>query len=102
MGMSVGGKKGGTMVSINITPYIDILLVLLIIFMIITPIRQMELDVRVPQASTDTGPATPDPSLIVVSISDRTKTCSSARVRICLTATSFVSLTLPRARVWAI
>ena len=71
MGMSVGGKKGGTMVSINITPYIDILLVLLIIFMIITPIRQLELDVRVPQASADDGPAVADPNLIVVSISER-------------------------------
>ena len=70
MGMDVGGKKGGPMVNINMTPYIDILLVLLIIFMIITPIRQMELDVKVPQASADTGPAVPDPSLIVVSISE--------------------------------
>ena len=69
MGMSVGDKKK-TMSDINITPYIDILLVLLIIFMIITPIRQLDLEVKVPQASTDTGPAEPDPNVIVVSISD--------------------------------
>jgi len=69
MGMSVGGKKG-VMVNINMTPYIDILLVLLIIFMVITPIAQMDLKVKVPQASADTGPSTPDPSVIVVSISD--------------------------------
>lgn len=69
MGMNVGGK-GGAMANINITPYIDILLVLLIIFMVITPIRQMDLEVKVPQASSDTGPSTPDPSVIVVSISD--------------------------------
>ena len=69
MSMSVG-NKGGALSNINITPYIDILLVLLIIFMVITPIRQMDLDVKVPQASDGGGPAVPDPSVIVVSISD--------------------------------
>jgi len=58
------------MANINITPYIDILLVLLIIFMVITPIRQMDLDVKVPQASESDKPAAPDPSMIVVSISE--------------------------------
>jgi len=69
MGMSIGGK-GGAMANINITPYIDILLVLLIIFMVITPIRQLDLEVKVPQSSSDTGPSAPDPNVIVVSISD--------------------------------
>ena len=69
MGMSLG-SKGGAMSNINITPYIDILLVLLIIFMVITPIRQMDLEVKVPQSSDDSGPAAPDPNVIVVSISD--------------------------------
>ena len=66
--MNVGGKKGA-MANINITPYIDILLVLLIIFMVITPIRQMDLDVKVPQTSDDSG-GPPDPSVIVVSIGE--------------------------------
>ena len=69
MGMSVGGK-GGAMANINITPYIDILLVLLIIFMVITPIVQRDIEVKVPQSSNDSGPAAPDPSVIVVAISD--------------------------------
>lgn len=68
MSMNVGGKKGA-MANINITPYIDILLVLLIIFMVITPIRQMDLDVKVPQTSDDSG-GPPDPSVIVVSIGE--------------------------------
>lgn len=68
MGMNVSGKKGA-MADINITPYIDILLVLLIIFMVITPIRQMDLDVKVPQTSNDTEGAI-DPSVIVVSIDE--------------------------------
>ena len=62
------------MSDINITPYIDILLVLLIIFMVITPVRQMDLDVKVPQTSQDQGPI--DPSVIVVSIGE------SARIAI--------------------
>jgi biopolymer transport protein TolR len=68
MAMNVGGKKGA-MADINITPYIDILLVLLIIFMVITPIRQMDLDVKVPQTSDEPN-AEPDPSVIVVTVSD--------------------------------
>lgn len=58
------------MADINITPYIDILLVLLIIFMVITPIRQMDLDVKVPQTSNDSSPGAVDPSVIVVSIGE--------------------------------
>ena len=70
MGMAVGGKKGPKS-DINITPYIDILLVLLIIFMVITPVRQMDLDVKVPQSNEDTGkPPAPDPSVIVVSVGE--------------------------------
>jgi biopolymer transport protein TolR len=68
MSMNVGKKKGA-MSDINITPYIDILLVLLIIFMVITPIRQMDLDVKVPQTSNDAN-AAPDPSVIVVSVGE--------------------------------
>jgi biopolymer transport protein TolR len=69
MSMNVSGKKGA-MASINITPYIDILLVLLIIFMVITPIKQMDLDVKIPQTSDSKVDATPDPSVIVVSVGE--------------------------------
>ena len=69
MSMAVGTKKGPKS-DINITPYIDILLVLLIIFMVITPVHQMDLDVKVPQPPADNAPATPDPSVIVVSVGE--------------------------------
>jgi biopolymer transport protein ExbD len=71
MSMAVGGKKGPRC-DINITPYIDILLVLLIIFMVITPVRQMDLDVKVPQQSDTPPDQKPivDPSVIVVSIGE--------------------------------
>jgi biopolymer transport protein TolR len=70
MSMAVGGKKGPK-ADINITPYIDILLVLLIIFMVITPVRQMDLDVKVPQPPPPGQEnAAPDPSVIVVSVGE--------------------------------
>jgi biopolymer transport protein TolR len=69
MSMNIGGKKGA-MASINITPYIDILLVLLIIFMVITPIKQMDLDVKVPQTSDSKDTGAIDPSVIVVSVGE--------------------------------
>ena len=47
MGMTVGKK--GVRSDINITPYIDILLVLLIIFMVATPLKKFDEKVRVPQ-----------------------------------------------------
>ena len=38
MGMSTGGSSEGAVPQINVTPLIDVLLVLLIIFMVITPL----------------------------------------------------------------
>jgi len=61
------------MADINITPYIDILLVLLIIFMVITPVRQMDLDVKVPQTSDNDKSSAVDPNVIVVSIGESAK-----------------------------
>ncbi|HNC96460.1 MAG TPA: biopolymer transporter ExbD, partial [Myxococcota bacterium] len=52
MGMSVGGKKGGAMADINVTPLVDVVMVLLIIFMVVTPMLSSGVDVKLPQAKT--------------------------------------------------
>lgn len=56
MGMHVGSK--GPQADINVTPLVDIVLVLLIIFMVITPLLSKQLPIEVPQkAEIDEPPA---------------------------------------------
>jgi biopolymer transport protein TolR len=67
MSMSVGGKKGGSMADINVTPMADIMIVLLIIFMVITPMLQKGVDVKLPSAA-NTKERKDEPKTIVVAV----------------------------------
>lgn len=67
MGMG-GGGGGGAVSEINVTPLIDVLLVLLIIFMVIVPVTPHGLDTLIPQPPKEHTDSLPDPSTIVVQI----------------------------------
>jgi biopolymer transport protein TolR len=60
------GERNGVIAAINIVPLIDILLVLLIIFMVISPVDSLGLTARIPQPSA--SPASTPESTIVVRV----------------------------------
>jgi len=54
MGMSTGGGGDGFLAEINVTPFVDVMLVLLIIFMVTAPMMTQGLEVDLPQTKTVT------------------------------------------------
>jgi len=70
MGMSGGGGGGGVQSEINVTPMVDIMLVLLIIFMVVTPFLQQGITVALPKGMTnpDVDPNIIKESSVVISI----------------------------------
>jgi biopolymer transport protein ExbD len=75
MGMSTGGNSGEATPNINVTPLIDVLLVLLIIFMVITPVKPSRFEAKVPaepknQQNLDVKP---NPLTLVIAINKATK-----------------------------
>ena len=68
MGMDVGGHSGGPKSEINVTPLVDVMLVLLIIFMILQPMLQMGYDVNVPPNTPSNVLPQANPEQIIVSL----------------------------------
>jgi len=60
MGMAVSGGEGGYVADINVTPMVDVMLVLLIIFMVIAPMLQSGVSVALPKSKYPE----PDPNII--------------------------------------
>ena len=72
MSMDVGGTKGGLKADINVTPLVDVMLVLLIIMMLIAPMLQQGVSVKLPQASnTADKPETQDQTVVAVTSDKR-------------------------------
>jgi biopolymer transport protein ExbD len=69
MAMTAGASRGGVQSDINVTPMIDVLLVLLIIFMITQPLSRMAMDVQVPPPDETKTTQTP-PNQIVLELAD--------------------------------
>jgi biopolymer transport protein TolR len=67
MAMDVGGAKGGIKSDINVTPLVDVMLVLLIIMMIVAPLLQKGAPVRLPTAANSVDkPETQDQTVVAV------------------------------------
>ena len=68
MGMTTGGSgRSKTVLSeINVTPLVDVMLVLLIMFMVTTPLMQQGLEVNVPKTAASGVEMTEEPFLLVI------------------------------------
>ena len=67
MAMDLGGAKGGVKSDINVTPLCDVMLVLLIIMMIVAPLLQQGVSVKLPVAGNTTDkPETQDQTVIAI------------------------------------
>jgi biopolymer transport protein TolR len=67
MAMSTGGDSGGLNSNINVTPLVDVMLVLLIIMMLIAPMLQQGVAVTLPEAgNTGDKPDTQDQTVVAI------------------------------------
>jgi biopolymer transport protein ExbD len=72
MGMNVGGKSGSIQNEINVTPLVDVVLVLLIIFLVTMPILMKRVTLEVPRTIEDTEQAPPGKTITVLIKADLT------------------------------
>jgi biopolymer transport protein TolR len=68
MAMSQGNPSTGLTNEINVTPMIDVLLVLLIIFMMVIPMSRKAIDLQLPDPTPDNTNSGPPPSQIVLEV----------------------------------
>jgi len=72
MAMDVGGAKGGLKADINVTPLVDVMLVLLIIMMLVAPMLQQGVPVTLPEAgNTVDKPDTQEQTVVAITADKR-------------------------------
>ena len=72
MAMDVGGAKAALKADINVTPLVDVMLVLLIIMMLIAPMLQQGVAVQLPEAgNTGEKPDTQDQTVVAIDSAER-------------------------------
>lgn len=73
MGMGTGGgkKSRATLSEINITPLVDVMLVLLIMFMVTTPLMQQGIEVDLPKTSSSGVELNDEPFVLVIAADQR-------------------------------
>jgi biopolymer transport protein ExbD len=79
--MNVGGAEGGVKADINVTPLVDIMLVLLIIMMLVAPLLQKGVDVRLPTAANTTDKPETQGQTVVAIAADKRLFVNSVQVR---------------------
>ncbi|HEX7324793.1 MAG TPA: biopolymer transporter ExbD [Rhodanobacteraceae bacterium] len=68
MAMSTGGSGGGPVANINVTPLIDIMLVLVVIFMITAPVPHHDIKIDLPQPNPNQKPPENPPAPKTLSV----------------------------------
>ncbi len=63
--MAMASSKGGLTNDINVTPMIDVLLVLLIIFMLVVPMSRKAIDLQLPDPSDQQQSTNPPPQIVL-------------------------------------
>ena len=79
MGMSTGGNKSSKMAmsEINVTPFVDVMLVLLVIFMVTAPMMQQGIDVNLPKTSSAGVELNEDPFVLTIDVGGKIKIAST-------------------------
>jgi biopolymer transport protein TolR len=81
MAMDTGRRSGGALSEINVTPLVDVMLVLLVIFMVTAPLVTQGVEVKLPQASAAPLPDTKTEPIEVTVTRERKVFINKSEVR---------------------